>query len=254
MMDQDAQSVDREVKFEDWRFDGISQKYHMKELKKLLSSDPVLKKIKPKLTGLLREPISALKPTPNVLEALRRLMNLLKEAGFTAETLNAQTLPECNQDRVIAAGPSLLKTLSPLLDIRDPGDNPTSPIGTKDQRITPQVTMDQVLTPINDSPKGEHTGSSRYTSVDSEVDSNDSSEIQRMSLRPRGADLLRKKFGKNDAEVHAERPPVTQFMNMVESDQPNFYFRAAMKKYELEQAVGASGDRLFTHPNQKLKC
>ena len=87
----------------------------MKEPKKLLSSDPVLKTIKPKLTGSLRGPITAPKPTPNVLEALRSLINLLTEAGFTAGTFNAKTLLECNHDRVIAAERSLFKTLSPLL-------------------------------------------------------------------------------------------------------------------------------------------
>ena len=49
-MDQASQSVDRDMKFEDWRFDEINREYHLKELKKLLSSDPVLKTIKPTLT------------------------------------------------------------------------------------------------------------------------------------------------------------------------------------------------------------
>ena len=62
----------------------------MKELKKLLSSDPVLKTIKPKLTGSLRRPITAPKLTPNVLEALRRLIYLLTEAGFTVGTFNTK--------------------------------------------------------------------------------------------------------------------------------------------------------------------
>ena len=141
-MDRDAKSVDCDVKFEGWQFDDLSREYHLKVPKKLLSSDPVLKTIKPKLTGSLRGPITAHKPTPNVLKALRRLINLLTEAGFTAGTFNAQTIIECSHDRVIAAGQSMFKTLSPLLGIRDPGDNPTPPIGTSDQRITPQVTMD----------------------------------------------------------------------------------------------------------------
>ena len=94
--------------------------------------------------------------------------------------------------------------------------------------------MDQVLTPINDSPKSEHTGSSRYASAESEEDSNDLFEIQRMSLGPKGADLLRKTFERNAAETQAGRPSATQFMNMAESEQVNSYFRAAMKKYELE--------------------
>ena len=85
-IDQGSKSVDREVKFEDWRFDGPCREYHLQELKKLLSRDPVLRTIKAKLTGSLRGPIAALKPTPDVLEALRRLINLLTEAEFTAGT------------------------------------------------------------------------------------------------------------------------------------------------------------------------
>ena len=66
MMDQDLKSVDRDVKFKDWRFDEIRREYHLKELKKLLSSDPVMKTVKPKLTGSQRGPISAPKPTHNM--------------------------------------------------------------------------------------------------------------------------------------------------------------------------------------------
>ena len=60
--------------------------------------------------------------------------------------------------------------------------------------------MDQVLTPIHDSIKDEHTGLSRYASVEPDEDSNDSFEIQRMTLEPKGADLLRKKFERNEAK------------------------------------------------------
>ena len=75
----------------------------------VLSNDPVLKMIKPKLTGSICGPISARRPTPNVLEALRSLIYLLTEAGFTAEPFNAQNLLECNHDRVIATGQSLVR-------------------------------------------------------------------------------------------------------------------------------------------------
>ena len=135
--------MDPEVKFVDCRFNDLIRVYHSQELKRLLSSDPVIKSIKLKMTGSLRGPITAPKPTPNVLEALRRLISLLTEAGFTAGTFNAQTLLECNHDRLIAAGQSLFMKLSPILGIRDPGDSPTPPIGTSDQRITPRITMDK---------------------------------------------------------------------------------------------------------------
>ena len=81
--------MDRELKFEDWRFDEISRAYHLMELKKLLSSDPVRKTIKPKFTGSLRGPISAPQPTPKVLEKLQRLIYLPTEPGLTAGTFDA---------------------------------------------------------------------------------------------------------------------------------------------------------------------
>ena len=99
----------------------------MKELKKLLSSDPVLKTMKMKLTGSLRGTISTPKLTPNVLEAFRRLINLLPKLGFTSGTFDAQVLLECNHDRVIAAGKSLFKTYGPLIGVRDPVDRPHGP-------------------------------------------------------------------------------------------------------------------------------
>ena len=71
---QDVKSADREVKFKGWPLDELSREYHLQELNKLLTDDPVLKKMKPKLIRSLRGPISAPKPTPNVLEALHRLI------------------------------------------------------------------------------------------------------------------------------------------------------------------------------------
>ena len=84
--------------------------------------------------------------------------------------------------------------------------------------------MDQVLTPINDSPNGEPTESSRYASTESEEDSTDSIEILRMSIGRRSAGLLRKKLELNDAEAISGKPRATQFMNMVESDQVFSFF------------------------------
>ena len=69
-----------------------------------------------------------------------------------------------------------------------------------------------------------------------------------MSLGPKGADLLRKTFERNAAEVQAGRPSATQIKNMVESEQVNSSFRAAMKKYEREQAHMSAGQSFYRHP------
>ena len=112
--------------------------------------------------------------------------------------------------------------------------------------------MDHVLAPINDFSKEEHTGSSRYASAESEEESNDSFEIQRMSLETKGAGLLQQKFKRNGAKAQAGKPAATQFMNMVESDQANSYFLAAMKIYELKQARMNAGRSANRHPEAEI--
>ena len=50
----------------------------------MLPSDPILKPLSPKLLVSLHKPVSAIATTENKLEAIRRLIQLLQEAGFTA--------------------------------------------------------------------------------------------------------------------------------------------------------------------------
>ena len=83
--------------------------------------------MKPKLIGSLQGPVSAPTETPNQLEAIRRLMKLLKEAGFTAGAFDAQALLECDHDQVIKVGRSLFEKLVPL----------TGRSVSTDQTITP---------------------------------------------------------------------------------------------------------------------
>ena len=73
-----------------------------------------------------------------------------------------------------------------------------------------------------------------------------------MSLGPRGADRLPKKLELNEAEAQSGNPPATQFMNMVESDQVNFYFREAISKYELEQARMNAGRSSIHYPEPEF--
>ena len=92
---------------------------------------------------------------------------------LTAGTFNAKTLLECNYDQVIVAGQWLFNTLSRLVGVCDLADNPTPPNGTTYRQITLRVTINKVLTPINDSFNSEHTGSLRYDSAESEDELND---------------------------------------------------------------------------------
>ena len=126
--DADMKLAHEEDKAKGWQLDQLEWCFHWKALKDLLSSDPVLKILKPKLIGSLRGPISAPIPTPNQLEAIRRLMELLQNAGFTAGAFDAQVLLECDHDRVIQAGRSLFSKLVPLTGERDPVDQTIQPI------------------------------------------------------------------------------------------------------------------------------
>ena len=152
---QGKESADHGSKTErSTNMEELERCFHQKELKTLLSSDPVLKILKPKLIGLLQGPVSAPVETPNQLEAIRRLLKLLKEAGFTAGAFDAQILLDCDHDQVIKAGRSLFEALIPLTG--------------KYQAIVPATETYQ-------------TGSSQYASAESEADSGESVPIQRMS-------------------------------------------------------------------------
>uniref|UniRef100_A0AAV1TNQ8 Uncharacterized protein n=1 Tax=Peronospora matthiolae TaxID=2874970 RepID=A0AAV1TNQ8_9STRA len=50
--------IDDDMKMEGWKLDQLAQVYHWKALKNLLSSDPVLQILKPKLIGEIQGPIS----------------------------------------------------------------------------------------------------------------------------------------------------------------------------------------------------
>ena len=119
--------------------------FYVKELETLLSSDPVLKILKPTLIGSLQGPVSEPVETIDPLETIRRLMKLLKEAEFTAGAFDAQTLLECDNDQVTKARRLLFKKLVPLIDTYRP--------------------TERAIMPIANSPKDYRTGSSQYASA-----------------------------------------------------------------------------------------
>ena len=192
----------------------VERCFYQKELKTLLSSDPVLKIMKLKLIGSLQGPVSAPSKILSQLEAIRNLMKLLKEAGLIAEAFDAQKLLESDHDQVIKAGQSLFEKLIPL----------TGRSNSTDQAIT-QIT------------EGYHTGSSQYASAESEADSIDSINIQRMSLGTSGAAFIRERTTPINTEARSTDVPTTQRVNPIGSGQLHAYFEAAMKKYEEDQQI-----------------
>ena len=112
-----ALGSDRESGTETWQTDQLETNFYGNELRKLLSSDPLLKILKTKLIRLPRGPVSAPMETSNQLEAILRLMKQL-DAEFSAEDFNTQTLLEYNNFQVIHAGRSLFVKLVPLFGRR----------------------------------------------------------------------------------------------------------------------------------------
>ena len=88
------QIADRKTREQVWKnSNGVSTRDNA-----LLLCDPVLKILKPKLMGSLQGPVTAPIETANQLEAIRRVMKLLQEAGFIAGEFDAQILLECDHD------------------------------------------------------------------------------------------------------------------------------------------------------------
>ena len=190
--------------------------FRQRELNPLLLCDPVLKILKPKLIGSLQGPVTAPIETTNQLEAIRRVMKLLQEAGFIAGEFDAQKLLECDHDQVINAGKSLFEKLIPL----------TGRSGSIDQAII-------------STKEGCQTGSSQYASAESEADSTDSIDIQRMSLGPSGEVFIRNKTLQAEMETQSTNIPMAQGANQIGPGQLHACFMAAMKKYEEDQRTFA---------------
>ena len=91
-------------------------------MKKLLSSDPVLKILKVQLIFPLQMLTSTHVPPAKYLDAICSLMQLVQDARFIAIYIDAQTLLECDVDQVIDAKYSLRWKLKNVISSRDSAD------------------------------------------------------------------------------------------------------------------------------------
>uniref|UniRef100_A0AAV1TNV1 Uncharacterized protein n=1 Tax=Peronospora matthiolae TaxID=2874970 RepID=A0AAV1TNV1_9STRA len=88
-----------DMKMEGWQLDQLAQGFHWKALKKLLSSDPVLRILNPKMIGEIQGPISLPKAATNPLEGINAIIQILQDAEYVAGAFDASKLLECDQDR-----------------------------------------------------------------------------------------------------------------------------------------------------------
>ena len=70
--------VEEEETAEGWQLDRLTEEYHWKILKTLLSSDLVLKILKPKLIGKIKSLISSPVTASNTLEGIYGIVQLLR--------------------------------------------------------------------------------------------------------------------------------------------------------------------------------
>ena len=70
----------------------MAKAYELKMIKNLLSSDPVLQVLKPKLIDEIQGPVSTTAIASNMLEGIYGIMQLLHEAGFVADIFDVRKL------------------------------------------------------------------------------------------------------------------------------------------------------------------
>ena len=95
--------VEDDITTEGWKREELVRSYERKMLKDLLSSDPVLQVLKPKLIDEIQGPVSTPASSSNMLERIYVIMQLLHEAGFVAEMFDVRKRLESDQDQVTCA-------------------------------------------------------------------------------------------------------------------------------------------------------
>uniref|UniRef100_A0AAV1USV6 Uncharacterized protein n=1 Tax=Peronospora matthiolae TaxID=2874970 RepID=A0AAV1USV6_9STRA len=122
---------------EGWQLHQLAQEYPWKALKNLLSSDPELKILNPKLIGEIKGTASLPKAATNPLEGISAIIQLLQDAGDVAVMFDADKRLECDRDQVMHACQSLYNKLVPLTGKRK--------------------STDQAVAKAADAPRGYHT-------------------------------------------------------------------------------------------------
>ena len=132
----------------------MAKEYERKMLKNLLSSEPVLQVLKPKLIDEIQHPVSTTASASIMLEGIYGIMQLLDEAGFVAEMFDVRKLLAFDQYQITCACRSLYEKLIPL----------TGKVKMKDQASTAIANMT----------KEYNIGPLQYASAESGIESDDS--------------------------------------------------------------------------------
>ena len=180
------------------------------------------------LIGLLRLPKYTHVSHPNMLDAIRGLMQLLHNAVFASGSFDAHAILERDLDEVNAAHRSLSAKLAQLDKNYDQATRLIKPL---DEDPIEYDSSDRAITPTAVTPKTDHTRSSQYASITAYPGSGKSLDIQRMALKPSEASTIR------DINTPVEARAADPYK--LHPGHLQSYFEAAMNKYEKDRWVKA---------------
>ena len=144
--------------------------------------------MKAPLVASLRAPRFTHVSHPKILDGIRGLMQLLQDAGFASRSFDANDILERDLDEVIAADRSQRAELAQLASNYDSATRVIKPL---DEDPMEYDSSHQAITPTAGTLKSDHTRSLQYASVTSDPGPGESWGIQRMSLGPLGASMIR---------------------------------------------------------------
>ncbi|POM72519.1 Hypothetical protein PHPALM_10752, partial [Phytophthora palmivora] len=204
-----------------WTDDELELAFHRKELASFLTTDPVMKVIRPKVIGDLHGPTWTPTESSNKLDAVKVLMRTLKEAGIVSGAFDANTLFDLDLTLIHKSTMALYQKLVPL-------------VGTVTPEEAPRHTSFR-------NPEYQ-TGSSQYASATSEAGSDSATDLQRMTLGPTGATMLRERHSNEKSLRPNDTTPVTMPSKPAHSsDRMQTFFNAAMERFlKEERATGSA--------------
>ncbi|POM65921.1 LOW QUALITY PROTEIN: Hypothetical protein PHPALM_18295 [Phytophthora palmivora] len=205
---------------QNWAEDKIALTYYQRKLTSFLTENPVMKIMRPKMSNMPQGPVTALIETSNKLEAVQILMRTMKETGIEPKHFDANVLFDMELAAIQDATATLHKLLVPLTS-------------SKTLKETPKLMSFR-------SPEYQ-TGSSQYASATSEAGSDNSVDLQRMTLGPSGSSMLHERKA-NANQNH----PGTAYAPL-NSDRMHTFFNAAMDRFLKEQQTART--QLMTQPH-----
>ncbi|KAE9274615.1 hypothetical protein PF008_g29549 [Phytophthora fragariae] len=218
-----APDADESGETKAWTEDQLEKIFYQKELNAFLTQDPTMKVMKPKQIGELQGPVAAPVPATNQMDGIRGLMRMLKEAGIVVGAFDANELFRLSLVTMEKSSTLLFKLLTPL-------------VGASSQSTSPDHDPSRAT-------RNSHSGSSPFVSANGSADGSVASElgsdisigIGRMTLGPSGAAMLQSRNAEAKRHVPQGDVSTTTRPDLHSPDRMQTFFNAAMGRFLREQ-------------------